>query len=180
MSLAAEAADVLSSHTVSVTVPVLHWASVSATSSYTARLRTNLVFVFTPLHTLCKHLIIIIIIKNAQWCKMLKDLKQKLKTHVEMARGPARRWVRQNTHVWVPHWTVELLLLLLLLLFNYVLIGLTLPHKCCRGTFHSQSNKCIDGRQCINIKMTVHKAEVDSVGAALMVQEWQKWQQKFK
>jgi len=29
--------------------------------------------------------------------------KQKLKTHVGMARGPARRWVRQKTRVWGNH-----------------------------------------------------------------------------
>jgi len=38
---------------------------------------------------------------------MPKGYKQKLKTHVGMARGPARRRVRQKTPVWVPHWTAE-------------------------------------------------------------------------
>ena len=52
-------------------------------------------------------IIIFLFIFYAQWCKMPKGWKQKLKTHVGIARGPARRRVRQKTRVWVPHWTVE-------------------------------------------------------------------------
>ena len=54
-SPAAEADNVLSSQTVRVTVPVLHCANVSATSSYTARLRTNLVFMFATYTTNTSH-----------------------------------------------------------------------------------------------------------------------------
>jgi len=33
--------------------------------------------------------------------------KTEAKTHLGMARGPARRRVWQKTRVWVPHWTAE-------------------------------------------------------------------------
>jgi len=36
-----------------------------------------------------------------------QSAKTEAKTHVGMARDPARRRVRQKTRVWVPHWTVE-------------------------------------------------------------------------
>jgi len=35
---------------------------------------------------------------------MPKDKKQKIKTHVGMARGLARRRVQQKTRAWVPHY----------------------------------------------------------------------------
>jgi len=84
--------------------------------------------------------------------------KQKLKTHVGMTRGPARRRVRQKTRVWVPHWTAEvrqgwnknavsralpvvaiIIIVLFVLLYNciviiYAGIKMTLSQKCCRGT----------------------------------------------
>jgi len=44
------------------------------------------------------------------YCPMVysaKGLKRKQKTHVGMARGPARRRMRQKTCVLVPHWTIE-------------------------------------------------------------------------